>query len=31
MYGNEEAIGAAISISRIARKDLHVTTKVSTR
>ncbi|MBR1268603.1 aldo/keto reductase [Bradyrhizobium sp. AUGA SZCCT0222] len=28
MYGNEEAIGAAIAASRIARKDLHVTTKV---
>ncbi len=28
MYGNEEAIGAAIASSRIARKDLHVTTKV---
>jgi 2,5-diketo-D-gluconate reductase B len=28
MYGNEDAIGAAISGSRVARKDLHVTTKV---
>src|SRR4029077_12609708 len=28
MYGNEEAIGAAIANSRVARKDLHVTTKV---
>jgi len=28
MYGNEEAIGAAIVASKIARKDLHVTTKV---
>jgi 2,5-diketo-D-gluconate reductase B len=28
MYGNEEAIGAALSATRIARKDLHVTTKV---
>jgi 2,5-diketo-D-gluconate reductase B len=28
MYGNEEAIGAAIAASKIARKDLHVTTKV---
>ena len=28
MYGNEEAIGAAIAASGIARKDLHVTTKV---
>ncbi len=28
MYGNEEAIGAAIAGSKIARKDLHVTTKV---
>jgi 2,5-diketo-D-gluconate reductase B len=28
MYGNEAAIGAAISASGIARKDLHVTTKV---
>jgi 2,5-diketo-D-gluconate reductase B len=28
MYGNEEPIGAAIASSRIARKDLHVTTKV---
>jgi 2,5-diketo-D-gluconate reductase B len=28
MYGNEEAVGAAISEARIARKDLHVTTKV---
>jgi 2,5-diketo-D-gluconate reductase B len=28
MYGNEEPIGAAIAASRVARKDLHVTTKV---
>src|SRR3979490_2971317 len=28
MYGNEEAIGAAIVASKIARGDLHVTTKV---
>ena len=28
MYGNEEAIGAAIAATRVARKDLHVTTKV---
>jgi 2,5-diketo-D-gluconate reductase B len=28
MYGNEDAIGAAIAASRIAREDLHVTTKV---
>jgi 2,5-diketo-D-gluconate reductase B len=28
MYGNEEAIGAAIAASGIARSDLHVTTKV---
>ena len=28
MYGNEEAIGAAIAASRIARNELHVTTKV---
>jgi 2,5-diketo-D-gluconate reductase B len=28
MYGNEEAIGAAIAASKIARKDLHITTKV---
>jgi 2,5-diketo-D-gluconate reductase B len=28
MYGNEEAIGAAIAASRVARSDLHVTTKV---
>jgi 2,5-diketo-D-gluconate reductase B len=28
MYGNEEAIGAAISTSGVARADLHVTTKV---
>jgi 2,5-diketo-D-gluconate reductase B len=28
MYGNEEAIGAAISAAGIARQDLHVTTKV---
>jgi 2,5-diketo-D-gluconate reductase B len=28
MYGNEDAIGAAIAAARIARKDLHITTKV---
>src|SRR6202790_1288250 len=28
MYGNEEAIGAAIATSKVPRKDLHVTTKV---
>ena len=28
MYGNEEAIGAAIAASGVARNDLHVTTKV---
>src|SRR5712671_4670553 len=28
MYGNEEAIGAAIAASGIAHEDLHVTTKV---
>src|SRR3954447_24080322 len=28
MYGNEEAIGAALAASRVARDDLHVTTKV---
>ena len=28
MYGNEEEVGAAIAASRIARKDLHITTKV---
>jgi 2,5-diketo-D-gluconate reductase B len=28
MYGNEDAVGAAIAASRIARTDLHVTTKV---
>jgi 2,5-diketo-D-gluconate reductase B len=28
MYANEEPIGAAIAASKIARKDLHVTTKV---
>jgi 2,5-diketo-D-gluconate reductase B len=28
MYGNEEAVGAAIAASGIPRKDLHVTTKV---
>ena len=28
MYGNEEPIGAAIAASRLARKDMHVTTKV---
>ena len=28
MYGNEEAIGTALAASRLARQDLHVTTKV---
>jgi 2,5-diketo-D-gluconate reductase B len=28
MYGNEDAIGAAIAAARIKREDLHVTTKV---
>jgi 2,5-diketo-D-gluconate reductase B len=28
MYANEEPIGAAIAASSVARKDLHVTTKV---
>jgi 2,5-diketo-D-gluconate reductase B len=28
MYGNEDAIGPAIAASGIARKDLHITTKV---
>jgi 2,5-diketo-D-gluconate reductase B len=28
MYGNEDAIGAAIASSEVVRKDLHVTTKV---
>ena len=28
MYGNEDAIGEAIAASRVARQDLHVTTKV---
>ena len=28
MYGNEEAIGAAIAASRLPRQDLHITTKV---
>src|SRR3954451_19479674 len=28
MYGNEDAIGAAIASSGVARKDLHITTKV---
>ena len=28
MYGNEDAIGAAIASARLPRKDLHVTTKV---
>ena len=28
MYGNEDAIGAAIATAKIARKDLHITTKV---
>lgn len=28
MYGNEEAVGAAIAAARLPRRDLHVTTKV---
>jgi 2,5-diketo-D-gluconate reductase B len=28
MYGNEEAIGAAVAAARVPRSDLHVTTKV---
>src|SRR5579863_5799892 len=28
MYGNEDAIGVALASSRLARQDLHVTTKV---
>lgn len=28
MYANEEAIGAALAASKVARKDLHITTKV---
>ena len=28
MYGNEDAIGAALAAANVARKDLHVTTKV---
>src|SRR6266404_6696928 len=28
MYGNEDAIGVAIAASNVARKDLHITTKV---
>ena len=28
MYGNEDAIGAALAPAKVARKDLHVTTKV---
>jgi 2,5-diketo-D-gluconate reductase B len=28
MYGNEDAVGAAIAASGVARKDLHITTKV---
>jgi len=28
MYGNEDAVGAAVAASGVARKDLHVTTKV---
>ena len=28
MYGNEDAVGAAIATSGVVRKDLHVTTKV---
>lgn len=28
MYGNEEAVGAAVAASGLARKDIHITTKV---
>src|SRR6476659_11454906 len=28
MYANEEAVGAALAASKVARKDLHITTKV---
>src|SRR5947208_7833114 len=28
MYGNEDAIGAALAASSVAREDLHITTKV---
>src|SRR4029077_18417432 len=28
MYGNEDGIGAAIAAAKVARKELHVTTKV---
>ena len=28
MYGNEDAVGAAIAASRVARGDLHITAKV---
>ena len=28
MYGNEEAIGAALASTKVPRKDLHITTKV---
>src|SRR2546421_11655228 len=28
MYGNEDAVGASIAASRVARGDLHITTKV---
>ncbi|WP_213030819.1 aldo/keto reductase, partial [Acinetobacter baumannii] len=28
MYANEEAIGAALAASNVARNDLHITTKV---
>src|SRR6476646_2759626 len=28
MYGNEDAIGSAIGASGVARKDVHITTKV---
>jgi 2,5-diketo-D-gluconate reductase B len=28
MYGNEDAIGAALAASRLVRQDLHITTKV---
>src|ERR1700722_1341493 len=28
MYGNEEAVGAALASAAVARRDLHITTKV---
>jgi 2,5-diketo-D-gluconate reductase B len=28
MYGNEEPIGSALAVTNVARKDLHITTKV---